>query len=341
MAIRINSNAALSPQYGRLTAPRGTFLSNPSTAADGALGGGQGMNPSFPTPLGQQTNYGSVAPGYLDQVKNKNLWDIVSTPFQQAGNALNNLDTALRGVRLWQPVAPQQFGPLASVTQLGVDLMGISNQMTGNQQFASPYSAPVEQPVSATQKPYAGNNAQITFPNQIPNAQAQLGMPGLSQEQINEAMTQRGYIKSYQSGVGEVWVRTGNSAPLDQLAQNANKQYQAMTNPAGLAPGETVVTDNAVYRGGTPTATGEGQYSVTYKNTNAANDKHGKYKWVSDVRKDANGNWVRVNRQVLRKVYTRSHFHGGRGGGLPTGNQPGNQASGDQAQLVNFRANFG
>lgn len=345
MAIRINSGV-LAPQYGRITAPRGTFLSNPSTAADGSLGGSSGMNP--PTPLGQQTGgYAGGTPGYVGEIQNKNLWDIVSAPFKQLAGPLNNFDAYLRTVKF----APVNVGPLQPIAQFGADLNSISEQIAKGQQ-SSPYQSAFQS--AGSNKPYSGNNAQIVSPGQIPNAQAQLGMPGLSQQQIDETMSARGYIKTSQPGVGEVWVRTGNSGSLQQMAQTANMAYSAETDargrpvyvsPENLQPGERVTAASGIrYVGGTPytdqQGTTVGQYARTIPNERAAQDTKGRYKWVSDVRKDQNGNWVRTYRQVLRKVYTRSHFHGGRGGGNQT-DQSMNQGSPDQTQLVNLRANYG
>src|SRR5690242_17433617 len=50
MAIKIQ--AGMLPQYGRITMPKGTFLSNPSTAADGGLGGGGTTPPTHMAPVG-------------------------------------------------------------------------------------------------------------------------------------------------------------------------------------------------------------------------------------------------------------------------------------------------
>lgn len=113
-------------------------------------------------------------------------------------------------------------------------------------------------------------------------------------------------------------------------------------NGASLAPGEAVVDANGNrIVGGTPAPDGAAQYAINYANPNAARDTKGRYKWVSDVRKDENGNWVRINRQVLRKVYTRSHLKNKAGGGGPAPASPGEVSPTEQNQLVTFRAQYG
>lgn len=291
------------------------------------------MLPSQPIGWTGNLGYGSPTPQY-----SQGQWySPIANAFSSLGRNLNKADAALRGATF----SPVNLGPLQGVGQFGSSLISVGQQIgqgigQGDQNYKSPF---VNQ--ASTQTPQFGQAAGLPT-GAIPAAQANIvgGSDGLTAEQISQKMIQSGYKLSYVSGVGEVWVPTGQGTQAYGGGGGSASSRPEWVDGASLAPGESVVdAQGNRYVGGTPAPDGTPQYAVNYANPAAANDKHGKYKWISSVRKDSNGNWVRVNRQVLRKVYTRSFAKKQE---IRQSEAPQTPAApGEYNQLVNFRANFG
>jgi hypothetical protein len=307
--------------------PQGTFLSNPATAADGVLGGGSGTLPGQPT--GFQGNL-----GYAPVSQPTPWWQ---SPWNEAFDKYIN--QPLKDIQLWKPFKyPQPFDILNQLPT------GMEQQSKPNK-YVSPFVQKNQQQATAQ---YASMPNLAGNPGSIPIAIAnQAGAAdGMTPQQVAQQMQAAGYVQKWVEDVGQVWVPGSGMAQANggSMTAGGGTQRPEYVDGASLAPGESVVDANGNrFVGGTPTATGESQYAINYANPNAARDTKGKYKWVSDVRKDSNGNWVRINRQVLRKVYTRSHMKQAAqrraderaAAAAPTQNEA------NYSQLVNLRANYG
>ena len=315
--------------------PRGTYLSNPSTAADGLLstGGGalnmwQGVTPGYNTQL-QQTNN-----GYLLQQQNpfeqyRYRDNTPHTPGIVPYNRNNYVYPSSGHVAAGLPSAVLPQNPNRYVSPFGEQAQSTANAQYGGSIFG------------------AGGNQII--PANVANQNGALD--GMTPQEVATFMQQAGYSQNYISGLGQVWQKTGVAQQSGAGSPSGGGVYgerPEWVDGAALEPGESVVDARGNrYVGGTPTEDGTAQYAINYANPTAARDTKGKYKWVSEVRKDQNGNWVRINRQVLRKVYTRSHLKnqaskrydqrtaGGAGGGEDAGSLR------EYNQLVNFRAQYG
>jgi hypothetical protein len=288
------------------------------------------------------TGYGSINPYTAAQSgRNPNL-------FQSNSNLGQN-----PGVYGSAPTSYQKF-----------NLSNIGNWLLGNLQRGSyqPPTSPLVQQVGTPPgqpnsyvSPFAqkaGETAKAWQPAGLPSgvipmsSAMQAGAAdGLTNAQVAEQMKQAGFNQRYVEGVGMTWFpNTGvGTAQMGNLGAGDRPDY---VDGASLQPGESV-TDSSGNRwvGGTPTEDGTAQYALNVANPNAAKDTKGKYKWVSEVKKDKNGNWIRVNRQVLRKVYTRSHLKRAAERkyeqATPTQPSQGGTSTPEYNQLVNFRASFG
>lgn len=342
MAIRLTNQTA-APQYGRITSPRGTFLSNPSTAPDGILGRRGALLPSQANPyataqagISPVTQF-DVQPGVpYGQVPTNPALGYGTNPVGVNVNFQNLGNNILAGVRNALGVdIPTPTGPVFTP--------GTPNSNLGRViQTNSPTTTPF-----APQR-YEGMQGVQLQPGVIPAAQANItgGADGLSPEQVRQQMIAAGFTLQNRPGIGEVWVPGAQTTARATGAGGGaldSRGRPEFVNGAALAPGESMTNANGVrYVGGTPAPDGTAQYAVNLPNQNAANDTHGKYKWISEVKRDSDGNWVRINRQVLRKVYTRSHLKNrGGGGGGPAPTAPGEVTPGEQNQLVTFRAQYG
>lgn len=226
--------------------------------------------------------------------------------------------------------------PLFGVGQFGASLINIGEHAldTNTNSYVSPFVDKNVQAVQGAPVPKVNGVSAIPF-SQAMQAGAQDGM---TPQQVTQQMLDAGFVQKYIEGVGMSWVRTGTAAGTPAMGGGYNGRPE-WVDGASLQPGEEVTDVNGNrYVGGTPAPDGTPQYAVNYANPNARDDKHGKYKWVSDVRRDRDGNWVRVNRQVLRKVYTRSHLKKAAG---RREQQPTAAGGTEQNQLVNFRVNYG
>lgn len=326
---------------GRLTMPRGTFLSNPATASDGVTEGGSGSLP--PTP--QINPWEGVTPGANKLLapsaasnpwvgsqyvapRYENNYNPLSGPFNQSVDAfrsvLNTFNTA------------EAAGTQAIRDALNIELPPAVTTPT------SVFKSPSTNSPSNT---LVGNQV-LNSPLQISSNQLRQIMPRLSPKQLQDTMASRGYVRQYRSGVGEIWVKTGEASTTAPIGSTPNGRPEYV-DPTSLDRGERVTSAAGfTYVGGQDYTDKEGntvsQYSLTIPGgPRAGEDKHGKYKWVSTVQRDRDGNWVRVNRQVLRKVYSRSHKKKQQARAEQAAQAQGQQNQAEYNQLVNLRVNYG
>lgn len=313
MSIKIKPGMA--PQFGRITMPKGTFLSNPATAHDGGLGAGGGTDlPPVPT-LGNLggTGWGTgvpglSSPGYVNPGRN------VQGGGGLADLILNNLKQVLAF-----PTPEDQakvFGQGSVAVNNLIGLPAIEKALSPQSNPTGAFNPPT--PASPSNS-LVGYNLPTT-PLTITPQQLKSMFGDLSPQEIANTMRAKGYTTSYVQGVGQIWVKQGESAPTDQLT-NANNYRQGQRvegNPyeigATLAPGERVVTAGYLTEagsikgrgigvtGGTPYTDKEGntvsQYAVTY---GGKGDR-----WKSTVSQDNAGNWVRTYYKTFSKARSRS-----------------------------------
>lgn len=342
MAIRIARGTA--PQPGRITMPQGTFLSNPSTAADGGLGGSQGMNPA-------PGWNGSLGYSYTSPQSNGMWWTPQNTnPSVPSGQWYSGLVTGLNNLNrnfemgVNQPLRDAKLGTSGQFTGPFAFMNSLNGeQLSKPNSYVSPFSAASN---TAAQSQYGdmptANDYGAVIPVGVANNAG--AADGMSAAQVAQQMQAAGYTQKWVQDLGQVWVKGGSSTQT-----TANPAFGGATDTRGrpewvdgaaLAPNESVVDSNGNrYVGGTPAPDGTPQYALNLANPSAARDTKGRYKWVSEVRKDSNGNWVRINRQVLRKVYTRSHL---KKKAAQREAQSQNPVDGQNYnQLVNLRVNYG
>jgi hypothetical protein len=340
MAIKTNQP---SPQLGRITTPKGTFFSNPSTAASGSLGG-IGVVPGVPN------MWAGTTPGYNAQL----------SPNTNAQNSTNPFADPYRLDHNPFGGYAHQYGAVAPGTNQIADKYGqgaanyVQAFRDAQDQFLNIFKK--QTPDNVLGKPTLSSpsnslvgNGTLSAPNQMTLKQVQSVFGSMSVADIQKTMEQKGYQRTYIMGVGEVFVRSGESAPLSQQAgvpldSRGRPEY---VDGASLAQGERVTNANGFsYVGGTPytNPAGEtvGQYAVTVPGVK--DDPKGMYKWTSTTKKDSNGNWVKVYKQQLRKVYSK----GGREQQAARQESAVNSGAVSQeavqqnySQLVNLRADYG
>lgn len=356
MAIKINEQTY--PPAGRLTMPKGTFLSNPSTAADGVTQGGAGTLP--PTP--QINMWAGATPGYNEQLAS-------NTPYSNSQNPFKNLAGGHNQFAPWEykpPSLPNQsrggprpggFGDItmAQAVQEGVRFPNVLRTVLSMATIQDTTNAPNTSPTNMFKSPSTNAPANslvgssiLSAPDQISSNQLRQIMPGKTAKQLQEVMVSRGFVRTYVAGVGEVWIRSSEGATNAPIAAgNGRPEY---VDGASLERGERVTSaGGATYYGGQEYTDADGntvsQYAVTLPGVRENKEqvaKHGsRYKWVSTVQKDSDGNWVRVNRQVLRKVHTRSHQKKLQARREEAAASPQQVNSAEFNQLVNLRVDFG
>lgn len=299
MPIRIKTGVPA--QYGRITMPQGTFLtdpfsnqqplSNPSAAFNGLTNGYAGTTPGFigqpqgAQPLYTPGNYASAAvqkgfnwKGFLESIlytdmnKASQIFGPGALSFMQAQNTA--MDEIRNSVQSQAGAPTNVFSPPT--------LTSPSNSLVGR----DPTNEPNILSMQTLQQIFAGRSPQ----------------------EISDAMMQNGYIRRYEMGSGEFFVKATTGAG-DMTSLTDSRGRPSYVDGASLAQGERVTSASGVsYVGGTPYTnkeTGEtvGQYAITLPGVK--NDPHGKFKWTSTVVKDDSGNFVRIYRQQLRKVYTK------------------------------------
>lgn len=297
MAIKINAGAA--PRLGRITMPQGTYLSDqapfsqPTTAASGGLGtGGSGLPPLPPNPFVQPPPQASpLAP--------------VQNAFSQVWDSLKRIDQQMKDSYA------EQNRNAPTVTEIkekyGDKIAGYYEFMLGitgkNTNTTNAFNK------NAPSNDLVGSNI-ASIPAGLPGHQVKLIFPGLTDAQIVQEMQAKGYTRSYQPGVGDYWIKTGEgtaTTPSGGGAQGGSIDARGrpeFVDPTLLARGERVTTQSGTtFVGGTPTASGQAQYAVTY----AGGVSDERYKWAERTTQDRDGNWVKVYSRELRKTYTRGH----------------------------------
>lgn len=296
------------PPEGRLTSPVGTYYNNPSTAADGFLGAQDGPFNTAPMTFSDFTP-GSITPPQLPGVDLSG----VPRPYQNIAGAVTR--SLARDTMFNQSGTP--ISNPGIVNPIAYDANGIKyewNSATGK--YERP-SAGAFTPSSAEPNPLVGGQDLGASPPTVSVDMLRSIFPGRTQAEINQIMSSMGYVPHIRNGQVTSFLRT-------QAANNANQpggqsmvdergrpQWLSASEAGSLAPGETVDTQNAVFRGGTPTTqdvgstpAGTSQYSVTVKqNLDKKLEKEGAYVWKKYTKKDENGNWVAYYVKELRKVY--------------------------------------
>jgi hypothetical protein len=343
MAIKIKAGQL--PSYGRITMPKGTYLSNPATAASGGLGGPQGANPPGMSPVGQspvpQINLGTFS-GFLQNLFN---------PYKNAGpsNALNQFPVNFAQ----DPLNPNRDAAYPAPKQNPLD------------QFIKGLWTPKDTtPTSAFQTPSSPTNNLVgtgigSYPSRLDMGTLQQILPGKSFDEIRGIMQLKGYE----------WIPEGSffgrsATPTATAEALAGKQTELLRDNSGrvfgnpyeigptLAPGERAVTaghkteagttvgSGIGVTGGTPYTDKEGntvaQYAVSYG--------FGGDRWKYNISQDREGNWVRTYYRTFSKARSRSALK--RKQNIKAQNrgqqQPQDKGMVDAGnQLVNLRANFG
>lgn len=364
MAIKIKSGEL--PSYGRITMPKGTYLSNPSTAASGSLGGPQGANPPPPTgmvPVGQtpvpQINAGSFT-GFLQNLYNKYTQ---TNPFGQAASSL--LQNPLNPMgNVQPPTVNQGLMDTAKDWITGTGVYGTNPDPF----LASFTNRDPKSPTGALKAPTNPSNNLVG--NGIGKTPARLDMgtlqqilPGKSFDEIRGIMELKGY--EWLPYNGGFFANAGG--PGGSAEQLATQQQTLLRDNSGrtygnpfeigptLAPGERTVTAGHKTEAGTTVGSGvgvTGGTSYTDKNGNTVQQYAVSYgsggdRWKYNIQKDAAGNWVRIYYRTFSKARSRSALkrkaNNRENGRTPRDyNDNGTRGSGEQYnQLVNLRADFG
>lgn len=330
----------------RVTYPVGTFLSNPSTAADGNLGGPAGNNPSTPSWLKPTT--ASQIPSYVG----------LSSPtvVSPARPSFANLPTYARNAMLatgaiapvttntGQDVLFDSAGtPLSGKQYMSIrpneafDVMGNKYKLdssTGTYIRESTTALKPNNLNSSTMNPSTDSDSLVgidfgSTPNRVTFGFAKNILKGASNEEILQVMASKGYEYVPGAGGGQFFFTGGGTAPTSQQVQSTQGGY---VDPTTLAKGERAKDNYGnTFVGGTPLPTGEAQYTQIYKMKKGQN-------FNSVVKKDKNGNWVRY----VVPTYDRGDYRGTPAPAQTTTTQPTQeqQVFGTN-QLVNLRVNYG
>lgn len=312
MAIRINAGAA--PRLGRISQPLGTFLpndqppySNPSTGAAGSLGGSMGMNPGGPRPGGPTSEV--VPMGFLDVVRailgvpqpgTVQLSQSVPYVPKSTGTGQPTVNAYTRGPRPGGPTSPaRSIGFLNTVRSV----LAVENQP--EYQFQT-QGVPFEQITNPRPThPFVGQGIS-SRPAVVSMSQARALYPGEYERTIQMMAQKHGYKLVSEPGVGSYFVKSSPATPSNEntpIEQRAGQQYQAATQTTTRQPGDTFVDESGiVYRMGEPAPDGQLQYSMTIPG--GQDDE--RYKWESKVKRDEDGNWVRVYKRAARAQYSRN-----------------------------------
>lgn len=355
MAIRISKGSQL-PSYGRITLPKGTYLSNPATAASGGLGGPQGNNPPGMMPVGQapipQINAGSFT-GFLQSLFSKytNTNPLGQTAVNLAQDPLNPYRT--QGAPY---VPPKTLDP--RITQ-GHGAFGQTIDL--NQQKTTP--------TNLFKNPQSPSNNLVgtgmgAYPSRLDMGTLQQILPGKSFDELRGIMEAKGYEwVPYNGGFFANATGSGGNAEVAAeqqktlLRDNSGRVYG---NPfeigPTLAPGERAITAGHQTEAGTTVGSGvgiTGGTSYTDKNGNtvaqyAVSYGSGGDRWKYNIQKDAAGNWVRIYYRTFSKARSRSALKRKanareQGRNPQNWNNNGADARGGEQynQLVNLRADFG
>lgn len=296
------------PPTTRLTQPKGTFLSSPSTAADGFFGGAQPSNipqigAQVGTPAATTAGYSSfenIVKRLFDfRTVSDRLYDSPSQPKQPQG-FVGNVPGGMSG------------NPINKPTTYTSTPSGIFNQSSGANQTVNN---------SITSQTHNLIGADIAAnPNEMNFDTLQTIFPGRSAAEIQSFMQAKGYTyQAYPYGGGTFVLtnpQAAQSSQANMLQTNFGNQV-SFTNGAdvgaSLARGEKLKVSagynmvggakTTVAQGTTPAGTS--QYAVTYGTVDKKLEAKGAYKWTSKTVKDKNGNWVKVYEKVLRGPYSK------------------------------------
>lgn len=316
MAIRIDKkNMMLGEQYGRITMPKGTYFSNPSTAADGVLGGGGALLPPTPQinpePVLQPNFFQSLV-GY-----NPNRPPVQTTRYPVAESiGYSVMDAVLKAVGARQ-----------------LSMRNISGSPDDRME-RNRYSGIVKE-IKKTEQ-YGNPLVGEAYPSVIRQDTMRMITPGISWDKQNALLQSKGY--EWVPYNGGFWVQTGKpvgQSPdmLTQMAQDA--RGRPAVNPfelgATLEPGErAVVSGGYGVVGGTPTSTGEAQYAVTMPGQGD--------RWKFKVQRDSDGNWARIYYRTDGRVNRRSQENRRRKARQDNTSEP---TTSEVNQLVTLRASYG
>ncbi len=354
MAIKIKGNQL--PSYGRITMPKGTFLSNPATAASGGLGGPQGSNPGQPPPgmgpVGQaqvpQIGVGSFK-GFLDNLFSK----YTNTPMGQSA-----VNLASNPLNPYGSQANPVYGPPKQQDPRLTQLHGTFGQTIDLKQQPTTPSNLFKTPQSPSNS-LVGSDVG-SAPSQLDWNTLQQIAPGKTFQEVQTGLATKGYVWDWRN---RVFVQSGQSnASTDQLANAQNQllstdnRGRTLGNPyeigPTLAPGQRAVTAGHQTEAGTTVGSGVGvtggtsytdqsgntvaQYAVSYGS--------GGDRWKYNITKDNAGNWVRTYYRTFSKARSRSAIKRAQGRREDARAQQQSQDNGINdagGQLVNLRASFG
>lgn len=301
------------PPEGRLSSPVGTLYSNPSTAADGVFGAGDGyFNIS-------QNTFSDFAPGQIDftpQVPGFEQLANIPAPYQNV--ARSTLEQKYQDSYFDANGKPIEGGLTNPVVY---DVHGRKLEYdTATKKYERPSTDVFAAPTTTSSNSLVGNDIGAN-PDFLGMDTLRQIFPGRTAGEVNQIMSSMGYVPHMTNGQVVSYLRTQKAnnpqAALGQQVQGSNKpEWLSPSEAASLAPGQTVDTKNAVFRGGTPTSAdigdtpaGTSQYAVTIKqNLDKKLEKEGAYVWKKYTKKDAQGNWVGYYVKELRKVYNKNSY---------------------------------
>lgn len=332
MAIKISAGAA--PRYGRVTMPKGTYLStppkfsNPSTAASGPLGAGGG-NELPPTPQ---------IPGILQAISSYDTGNPSSTlNTVPETNPLKTYLTNYLSSADFKYSAIGQFLGLSEKAPVHTNPLVSPEQEYARNLLKSQPNALVGQDIGTTPPFIAGHQIKQVF-------------SGMSAQDIQNTMALKGYVRSYQAGVGEIWVKSAtpvtpgggqpsSSAGSGELDARGRPQY---VDPTALEPGERIVAASGVgYTGGTDYTNAAGETVSQYAVTIPGKGDRWKYK----IKQNENGDWVRVYYRTFgtqnRRTKAANRAKQKNAAQYAKQAQSPVESAVEFHQLVNLRADFG
>lgn len=313
--------------------PRGTFLSSPSTAADGALGEGGALLP--PTP--QVNSFQAPQVGFVNNqpiaLQNTNfLPQPAPTPrpvYPLYADAVRSAQQAFAG----ELDVPPQYQPY-------VDAIRRAQNPVQQAQTDAFGLAPNALASTPPQNNLVGQTFE-TMPSTLNFDTLKQILPGKSFEQIAEVMKVKGYEwVPYGGGFFANATNSGDSSQLatTQVTSLKDERGRQMVNPFELGPtlepGErAVVSGGYGVTGGTPTESGQAQYAVTIPGRGD--------RWKYNIKKDNAGNWVRIYYRTSGRVNKRSMENRRRNRQEREAASASKPAPSEVNELVTLRANYG
>lgn len=342
----------------RITTPRGTPLSNPSTAADGFLGGPLGNNPSGaqinPAPAFNYSQRFALTPGSpgANMIGAfKDWWNGLpgNNPYQNPQNYKTNvgqpqLFRSPGGVPIQGYTDTQTFnGVTTSYTNpIAYDSSGARYKYDSSTQqyvrdntsaFSSPSTNGLD--VGPAPKPFNGNLVGLTLGPDTKQLELKTAMqlvgPQYSKAETDLYMSKLGY--QYAPGPrGGTYIYTGEGADPNFKPVGVTGNYQSQGGTTKDQYGNTIIE-------GTTMNDGTRQYTSISPNIK----KGGNFNSV--VKKDSQGNWVRYvvpvyeNKKYNRQNARRQAAYEAQKQSAQNAAQQQNQPVSNQ--LVNLRVNYG